>query len=163
MPGRAKTLRAPEISLHFDDPPTESSYNLPHSQEKHGLASLADRFTCFPALNRMFSCPLDCLSLLILLHSTSINLSFSPIQAEWGRFFLIAATLARHFYFLPGLTCTTVFVDPVTHPSWFLEGGVQVGLSPICLDLHRSVPHWLHYGHSSYISANADPRTVPSD
>ena len=53
MAARAKPLRAPEISLHFDDPPTESSNILPHSQPKHGFVSLTDTFLCSLALNRI--------------------------------------------------------------------------------------------------------------
>ena len=80
MPARAKLLKAPEISIRFDDPPTESSNNLPHSQQKHGLVSLTDTFTCFLALDRMFPCPLDCSSVLILLHSRFIHPNLVPIQ-----------------------------------------------------------------------------------
>ena len=82
MLARAKTLRAPEISLHFDFPPIESYSNLPHSQPKHGLVSLTDTFTCSLALNRMFSCPMDCSSLLILLHSSFVHPHFVPIQPK---------------------------------------------------------------------------------
>ena len=82
MPGTAKPLRAPEISLHFDAPPIESSSNLPHSQPKHGLVSLTDTLTCSLALNSTFSCPLDCSSLLILLHSRLIHPNLVPIEPE---------------------------------------------------------------------------------
>ena len=82
MPARAKTLGAPEISLHFEDPPIESAKNLAHSQPEHGLVSLTDTFSCFLALNRMFSCPLDCSSLLILLHSRFIHPNLVPIQPK---------------------------------------------------------------------------------
>ena len=82
MPAGAKTLRAPEISLHFGFPPIESSNNLPHSQPKHGLVSLTDMFTCSLALNRMFSCPLNCSSLLILLISRVIHPHLVPIQPK---------------------------------------------------------------------------------
>ena len=85
MPARAKKLRAPEISLHFDYPPIESSNNLPHSQPKHGLVSLTDMFTCSLALNRMFSCPSDCSSLLILRHSRFIHPHLVPIQRKSGQ------------------------------------------------------------------------------
>ena len=85
MPAKAKTLRAPEISLHFDYPPIESSNNLPHSQPEHGLVSLTDIFTCSLPLNRMFSCPLDCSSLLILLHSRFIHPHLVPIQHKSGQ------------------------------------------------------------------------------
>ena len=73
MPARAKPLRAPEITLHSDGPSIESSNKLPHTQLKHGLVSLTDTFTCSLALYHMFSCPLDCSSLLILLHSRFIH------------------------------------------------------------------------------------------
>ena len=82
MPARAKTLRAPDISQHFDYPPIESSNNLPHSQPKHGLVSLTDTFTWSPALNRTFSCPLDFSSLLILLHSRFIHPDLVPNQPK---------------------------------------------------------------------------------
>ena len=82
MSTRAKTLRAPEISLHFDFPCIECSSNVPHSQRKHGLVSRIDTFTCSLALNRMFSCPLDCLSLLSLLHSSVIQPHLVLIQPK---------------------------------------------------------------------------------
>ena len=85
MPARAKPLRAPQISLRFDDLPTESSNNVPHSQPGHGLVSLVDTFTCFSGLNRMFFCLLDCLSLLILLHSRFIHLSLVPMRPKSGQ------------------------------------------------------------------------------
>ena len=59
-------------SLHFDDPRIESSNNLPHCQSKHVLVSSRDTFTCFLALDRMFSCPLHCSSFRILHHSSFI-------------------------------------------------------------------------------------------
>ena len=37
----------------------------------------------------------------------------------------MAATLPCHFYCFLGITRTTVFVDLVTHPSVFFEGGCK--------------------------------------
>ena len=82
MSARAKTLRAPEISLHFHYPPIECSNNLPHFQPKHSLVSFTDTFPCSLALNGMFSCALHCLSLLILLHSSVIQPHLVPIQPK---------------------------------------------------------------------------------
>ena len=82
MAVRAKPLRALEISLHFDDTSVESPNNIPHSQPKHGLVSLADTFRSSLALNRMFSCALDCSSVLILLPSRFIHPNLVPIQPK---------------------------------------------------------------------------------
>ena len=125
---RAKTLRAPEISLHFDSPPIASSNNLHHSQPKHGLVSLTDMFTCSLALNRMFSCPLDCSSLLILLHSRFIHPHLVPIQHKSGQIEHILPH--QELIFFLGLTRTTFFVDVGRHPSVFLEGECKCSLPP---------------------------------
>ena len=85
MSARAKTLRAPEIPLHFDYLPIESSNSLPHSQPKHGLVSLTNMLMCSLALNRVFSCPLDCWSLLILLHCRFIHPHLVPLQHKSGQ------------------------------------------------------------------------------
>ena len=125
MPARAKTLRAPEISLHFDYPPVASSDSLPHSQPKHVLVSLTDMFTCSLALNRMFSCPLDCSSLLILLHSRFIDPHLVPIQHKSGQ---VTLPHQQHIsIFLLGLTRSPFFVDVGTHRSVFLEGECKCG------------------------------------
>ena len=82
MRARAKTLRAPDISLHFGDITSKRSNNLPRSQPKHGLLLLRDTFTCFLALNGMFFGLLDCLLLLPLPHSRFILRNLVPIQPK---------------------------------------------------------------------------------
>ena len=127
MPARAKTLRAPEILLHFDYPPIESSNNLPQSQPKHGLVSLTDTFTCSLAVNRMVSCPLDCLSLIILLNSKFIHPDLVTVQPISDQIEQILPLQEYIFHFFLGYTRTTFFVVVGTHPSVFFEGECKCG------------------------------------
>ena len=121
MPARAKKLRAPQISIHFDHPSIESSYDLPHSQTKHVLVSIKDRFTCALALNRMFSCQLDCSSPLILLHSRFIHPNSVPYQYKSGQI----EQILPHQEHIPFFFWN--FVDVGTHPSVFLERECKCG------------------------------------
>ena len=74
MFARTKTIRARDISLHLSEAHTESCTNLPHCEQRHGLVSFANLFTCLLTLNHMLLCPLNRSSLLMLLHSRSIQL-----------------------------------------------------------------------------------------
>ena len=93
----------------------------------HGLVSILDTFTCFLALDLMFYCTEDCLSVLILSHFRFIHPDSVPIQPKSGQIKQIFPPSRLHFYFFLGLTRTTFFVDVATHPSVFLEGECKCG------------------------------------
>ena len=153
LPTRAKLLSAPEISLHFDDPPTESFNNLPHSQPRHGLVSLVDVFTCFLAINRMFSCPLDCLSLLIRLHSRFIHSNLVPIWLKSDQIEQISSHWDVISNFVRDLPA------PRSSLTWghslmcFWRGSVSAA-NPLLLKpseiCPRLVTFWLSYIHRRY-------------
>ena len=130
MRARAKMLTAPEISLHFEDLPIESSNNLHHCQPKHGLISFTDMFTCSLALDRMFPCPLDCSSLLVLLHSRFIHPNLLPIQPKSNQIEQIGLTESTFlflFWDLPALRSSLTYGQT---PVCFWMGGCKCCLPP---------------------------------
>ena len=130
MPARAKLLRASDSSLHFGDSPIQSSNNLPHSQPKHGLLSLTDTFTCSVALNGMFSCPLHCLSLLVLLHSRFIHPNLVHFQPKSDQIEQIVPHGEYSPIFFPELTRTTFSVTWGHTPVSFWSGSVSAANRP---------------------------------
>ena len=123
---RASTVEASFnfFSLRLDDCPIESSNNLPHYQPKHGLVSLTDTFTCSLALNRMLSCPLDCSSLLILLHSRFINPNLVRNQPKWDQIFSRICLVVSTSLFCSGTDPHYIFRSHRDTPQCVFGGGV---------------------------------------
>ena len=72
----------------------------------HGLVSILDTFTCFLALDLMFYCKEDCLSLLILSHFRLIHPDSVPIQPKSGQIKQIPphrGYISMFFWDLPAL------------------------------------------------------------
>ena len=84
-------------------------------------------FTVSLALNRTFPCPLDCLSLLIFIHSTFFHPNLVPIQPKSNQIVQIWPHRQYISFFFLGLTCTMFFIEVGTHRSVFLEGGCKCG------------------------------------
>ena len=72
----------------------------------HGLVLILDTFTCFLALDLMFYCTEDCLSLLILSHFRFIQPDSVPIQPKSGQIKRISphrGYISMFFWDLPAL------------------------------------------------------------
>ena len=72
----------------------------------HGLVSILDMFTCFLALDLMFYCTEDCLSLFILSHFRFIHPDSVPIQPKSGQIKQISPNrgyISFFFWDLPAL------------------------------------------------------------